>query len=68
MKRLMLAHAFRWARTVWFHVGPDNVRSQRALERIGARLDRVVTVPKNGMDERRMVFRCDRADGAAPTA
>jgi hypothetical protein len=25
-------------------------------------------VPKNGMDERRMVFRCDRADGAAPTA
>jgi RimJ/RimL family protein N-acetyltransferase len=68
MKRLMLAHAFRWARTVWFHVGPDNVRSQRALERIGARLDRVVTVPKNGRDERRMVFRCDRADGAAPTA
>ncbi len=68
MKRLMLAHAFRWARTVWFHVGPDNVRSQRALERIGARLDGVVTTPKNGKDERRMVFRCDRPDGAAPSA
>lgn len=65
MKRLMLAHAFRWARTVWFHVGPDNVRSQRALERIGARLDRVVPVTSNGKADRRMVFRVDRpASGA----
>jgi N-acetyltransferase len=38
MKQLMLNHAFRWARTVWFHVGAGNHRSQRALEKIGARL------------------------------
>lgn len=25
---------------MWFHVSPRNVRSQRALERIGARFDR----------------------------
>jgi RimJ/RimL family protein N-acetyltransferase len=36
MKRLMLAHALRFVRRVIFRVGPDNRRSQRALEKIGA--------------------------------
>jgi RimJ/RimL family protein N-acetyltransferase len=31
MKRLMLAHAFRFVRRVIFRVGPHNRRSQRAL-------------------------------------
>jgi RimJ/RimL family protein N-acetyltransferase len=35
LKRLMLAHAFRYVRRVVFRVGPDNRRSQRALEKIG---------------------------------
>lgn len=39
MKRLMLDHAFRFADSVVFLVGPDNVRSQRAVEKIGARRD-----------------------------
>lgn len=37
MKRLMLRHAFRYVDAVLLLVGPDNVRSQRAVERIGAR-------------------------------
>ena len=36
MKQLMLAHAFRHVRRVVFLIGPHNVRSQRAVERIGA--------------------------------
>jgi N-acetyltransferase len=36
MKRLMLGHAFRFVRRVVFLVGPQNFRSQRALEKIGA--------------------------------
>ncbi|HKI91392.1 MAG TPA: GNAT family N-acetyltransferase [Gaiellaceae bacterium] len=36
MKRLMLAHAFRYVRRVVFLVHPQNVRSQRAVEKIGA--------------------------------
>ena len=36
MKRLMLRHAFRFVDSVIFLVGPSNVRSQRAVERIGA--------------------------------
>jgi RimJ/RimL family protein N-acetyltransferase len=36
MKRVMLTHAFRFVRRVVFRVGPNNRRSQRALEKIGA--------------------------------
>jgi RimJ/RimL family protein N-acetyltransferase len=36
MKHLMLRHAFKFVNTVVFLVGPQNFRSQRALEKIGA--------------------------------
>jgi N-acetyltransferase len=35
MKRLMLRHAFRFVNSVVFLVGPQNLRSQRAVEKIG---------------------------------
>ena len=35
MKRLMLDHAFRFVESVVFLVGPENFRSQRAVEKIG---------------------------------
>lgn len=44
MKQLMLRHAFRFVKSVIFLVGPQNVRSRRAMEkiggvRVGSRLD-----------------------------
>jgi RimJ/RimL family protein N-acetyltransferase len=44
MKQLMLRHAFRFVNRVVFLIGPQNVRSQKAVEkiggvRIGSRLD-----------------------------
>lgn len=36
MKRLMLRHAFRFVGSVVFMIGLENIRSQRATERIGA--------------------------------
>ncbi len=36
IKRLMLEHAFRFVEAVVFLVDPGNLRSQRALEKIGA--------------------------------
>lgn len=36
MKRLMLRHAFRFVESVIFLVGPQNLRSRRAVEKIGA--------------------------------
>jgi N-acetyltransferase len=36
MKELMLAHAFKFVENVVFFVGENNIRSQRATEKIGA--------------------------------
>jgi RimJ/RimL family protein N-acetyltransferase len=35
-KSLLLHHAFQFVEKVYFHVGEKNVRSQKAMERIGA--------------------------------
>jgi N-acetyltransferase len=35
MKRLMLNHAFHFVESVIFHIGTENLRSQRAVEKIG---------------------------------
>jgi N-acetyltransferase len=36
LKTLMLSHAFRFVRFVVFLVSPENIRSQRAIEKLGA--------------------------------
>ena len=36
MKHLMLRHAFQFVESVIFRIGPQNLRSQRAVEKIGA--------------------------------
>ena len=36
MKDLLLTHAFKFVESVMFFVGEDNVRSQKAMEKIGA--------------------------------
>jgi RimJ/RimL family protein N-acetyltransferase len=61
VKSLMLAHAFAHVATAWFHVSPGNVRSQRALERIGARLDRRELVEVSGVPSDRLIYRIDSA-------
>jgi len=38
MKALMLDHAFRFVDRVLFQVGANNLRSQRALQKLGARI------------------------------
>jgi RimJ/RimL family protein N-acetyltransferase len=60
LKRLMLDHAFRHASTVFFHVSPGNVRSKKALERIGARFDHAQDVLVAGVMSPRLIYRLDR--------
>ncbi len=36
VKQLMIQHAFQFVDTVIFHIGANNIRSQKAIERIGA--------------------------------
>lgn len=37
MKKLMIEHAFTFADKVLFHIGANNIRSQTAIQRIGAK-------------------------------
>jgi len=57
MKRLMLDHAFRFVERVVFVVGEDNLRSRRAVEKIGGTLVRSVdrTAP-DGSIRRNVVY------------
>ncbi len=62
LKDLLLDHAFRWADSAWFHVSPGNIRSQRALGKLGARLDREELVLVAGVMSPRLLYRVERAD------
>lgn len=44
MKRLLLDHAFRFVESVIFIVGPNNIRSQKAMEKIGGVREGLVEV------------------------
>ena len=63
MKRLMLHHAFRFVEQVVFHIGPQNQRSRRAIEKVGGVL--VGTRSVRGHDA--VVYRISRSSwpGAA---
>ncbi len=60
LKQLMLRHAFQWATTVWFQVSADNVRSRRALEKLGARVSHEESVQVFGVPQPRCIYRLDR--------
>ena len=65
LKRLMLAHAFRWVERVTFSVGEDNHRSRRAMEKIGGRLtDRVEVRQMAGLTTRHVAYEIAREDFA----
>jgi RimJ/RimL family protein N-acetyltransferase len=62
MKRLMLAHAFKFVESVVFLVGPDNMRSRRAVEKIGGVLD---GSRPNAVGRDSVVYRIKASDFAA---
>lgn len=61
LKQLMLQHAARWADRVWFHVGKDNLRSRRAMEKIGAVAEFEAPRPLNGEMIPFVYYRIDTA-------
>jgi N-acetyltransferase len=48
MKALMCGHAFQWCDRVLFLIGPNNWRSRRAVERIGAVFVEIANDPPRG--------------------
>jgi RimJ/RimL family protein N-acetyltransferase len=65
LKSLMLGHAFRFVRRVLFTVGERNLRSQKALEKIGARLLRRAEPSSPGGTSTGLVFAITREEHAA---
>jgi N-acetyltransferase len=59
MKRLMLEHAFQAVDSVIFVIGPTNLRSQRAVAKLGAVLTEDAPPRDSGDD--RVVFRLTKA-------
>lgn len=65
LKTLMLDHAFRFADAVLFHVGENNLRSRKAMEKIGGVLEGAVEKPgSGGRIVRNVIYRIARK---APT-
>jgi RimJ/RimL family protein N-acetyltransferase len=61
LKALMLDHAFRFVDRVVFVVGENNLRSQKAVEKIGARLLRKTERPaRDGTPRPNLVFAITR--------
>jgi RimJ/RimL family protein N-acetyltransferase len=61
IKRLMLAHAFNDVERVVFRVGETNLRSRRAMEKIGGRLtDTIDRTQIAGREVRHVVYEIDR--------
>lgn len=51
LKKLMLDYAFEYFDTVWFHVAPTNIRSQKATLKLGATFTQVETLNISGKEE-----------------
>lgn len=47
-KKLMLDYAFQFVDTVLFHIGSNNIRSQKAIERLGAKKIKEIEVAYHG--------------------
>lgn len=63
MKRLMLDHAFRFVDHVIFLIGPQNLRSRRAIERVGGHL----VGPRMADGRESVVYRISRPGAGTPT-
>lgn len=62
LKALMLGHAFNLAERVWFHVGETNMRSRRAVEKLGAVLSHSEDRELDGTPFVQLYYRLDPAD------
>ncbi len=67
LKRLMLDHAFRWARVAWFHVGSNNMRSRKAMEKIGGVFSHELAKEIHGVAHVHAFYRIDAPSAGAPS-
>lgn len=64
VKLLMLDHAFKSSDTVWFHIDPDNIRSQKATEKLGARFSYHARLALTNATADWLVYKLTKSDWA----
>mgnify|MGYP002630809057 CR=1 FL=1 len=62
IKTLMLEHAFASFADVWFHIGPNNLRSQNATLKLGAKFVEDVTLNLGGSPAPWKVYKLTNTD------
>lgn len=62
VKWLMLDYIFQWSDTVWFHVGENNLRSRRAVEKLGATLSHEEARELDGTPYTQLYYKLDKDD------
>jgi RimJ/RimL family protein N-acetyltransferase len=63
LKTLMLNHAFKFVESVHFHIGSHNIRSQTAIQRLGAKKINEIAVAYYGEPEKlNFVYEVKRSD------
>lgn len=65
IKRMMLDHAFASHERVWFHIGPNNIRSQMATIKLGATDVGIKDLSLSGKVDTWRVFCLTRGDWPA---
>jgi len=60
LKKLMLDYAFQHANKVWFHIGKENWRSRKGIEKTGARFSHETLKVINGISHEYAFYSIDR--------
>ncbi len=63
LKQLMLGHIAPWVDAIWFHVGESNLRSRRAVEKLGAKLVSQKSQELEGQTFTQLYYRLDKGNG-----
>jgi RimJ/RimL family protein N-acetyltransferase len=66
MKQLLIGHAAPHVHAIWFHVGKNNLRSRRAMEKIGGEAALEAQRSQNGEMIDFVYFRIEPARWSAP--
>lgn len=68
LKTLMFDHAFKSFDNVWLHIDADNIRSQQATQKLGARFSHEEVLDLSNGKKRTYCYRLARADWYGATS
>ncbi|OXA93214.1 GNAT family N-acetyltransferase [Flavobacterium hercynium] len=61
-KKLLMDYAFKYVNTIVFHIGAENIRSQKAVAKLGAVKTKEMMVSSNGVDLPHFEYELSKAD------